>query len=221
MYHSSTVVRDENISFSVKIQWDWFFISSPMHHSNTVAGNENIYFFRWWSSANWVFSKSHVPWDGYKIWLQYYSQNFFSVRVQSDKKNSISHSCIVVRNEFFFGGGRMSIEFFLSPCSSRKYVSFYRNENIYIFSVMAGCDIIFLCPMHASSTVARNENIYFTIEVRSSIEFLSSSRTYCSYTAATTFFDVGRQPIDKSCTQRYCTRGWHDAVYLRLYDTNG
>ena len=33
--------------------------------------------------------------------------------------------------------------------------------------------------------------------------------------------DVGRQPIDNSCTQRYCTRGWHDAVCIRLDDTNG
>ena len=70
--------------------------------------------------------------------------------------------------------------------------------------------------MHHSSTLVRDEFIFGVGRV--SIEFLSNPIRYSSYTVATTFFDIGRQLIDKSCTQRYCTGGWHDAVCLRLGD---
>ena len=47
---------------------------------------------------------------------------------------------------------------------------------------MAECDRFFLFRMHASGTVARNENIFFTVEGQASIKFLSSHIRYSSYT---------------------------------------
>ena len=56
----STVVKNDDIFFSVMVQRDFFF-SSPKYHRNTVARNEYIYiyiFFRWRSSADWIFLRT-------------------------------------------------------------------------------------------------------------------------------------------------------------------
>ena len=63
---------------------------------------------------------------------------------------------------------------------------------------------------------------YMTVEGRVSLEFLLSPISYIVAILCHNFFSIlNDNRLTKSCRQRYYTRDWHDAVCLRLYDTNG
>ena len=75
--------------------------------------------------------------------------------------------------------------------------------------------------MHDSSTVAKNENIFVTVEGRASIAFLSSPTRYSSYTVANRFSMLVDNRLTSPVHNGTVLGGWHDALYLCLYDTNG
>ena len=58
MYHSNTVDGNENIYFFGGNRFPIEIFLSPMYHSSTIARNENILFRQ--GSSDDFFSKSHV-----------------------------------------------------------------------------------------------------------------------------------------------------------------
>jgi len=75
---------------------------------------------------------------------------------------------------------------------------------------------IFRRPMHDRSTIASNKNIFLTLSVEHRLNFCRVQKAIvatlllqlCSMTS----------PVRNGTVQ--CTRGWHDAVCLRLHAIN-